>query len=295
MLISLNGENVNYKIESETNMGDIVDSMSSWLGKHNMVFSEIIINGQKMDITDDSWRQKKIKDTQKLDTRTLDMTEAYYIQLTTGRDFFYLLVETAQKGNIEGIKDFTTSWDEVRQHIIKLLQEDHMKLEKLFHDIEKSGFPLNPESDMNHLTQLFSSILEILIQRCSEFENPDQIAMETAKELVTFAETLDEVGIKFQTGKDKEAIETIIYLTEKLQILIRCLKLKRFTGTGTASLGDRLNSVLRELENALEASDTVQTGDLLEYEIKPILISLPSEISPGKREDYASTTSSIYQ
>ena len=295
MLISLNGENVDYKIESETNLGDVIDSMSSWLGKHNMVFSDIVINGQKVDITDHSWRQKKIKDTQKLDTRTLDMNEAYYIQITTGRDFFYLLIQTAQKGNIEGIKDFTTSWDEVRQHIIKLLQEDHVKLEKLFHDIEKSGFPLNPEPDMNHLAQLFSSILEILIQRCSEFENPDQIAMETAKELVTCAETLDEVGIKFQTGKDKEAIETIIYLTEKLQIFIRCLKLKRFIGTRTAALGDRLNSVLKELENALETSDTVQTGDLLEYEIKPILISLSSEISPRKREDYASTTSSVYQ
>ena len=70
---------------------------------------------------------------------------------------------------------------------------------------------------------------------------------------------------------------TIIHLTELLQSLLRALSWTQ-GNTVVEELVGKLNSMLGELEEALKASDTVLIGDLLEYEIKPLLTELPATL-----------------
>ena len=68
-------------------------------------------------------------------------------------------------------------------------------------------------------------------------------------------------------------METIIHLTELLQSFFRCIS----WAVNNYDI-KKLQELLEELEEALKTGDSVLIGDLLEYEIKPILLNLPQTL-----------------
>ena len=139
------------------------------------------------------------------------------------------------------------------------------------HDREK---PVDPES-LGAEAEAMASLLEM---RRREIADPEGQAASGSVALASMAENLDDVAVKLQTGKDKAAMETIIRLTELLQAFMR--PMAWISGDeDVKKIGDDMTGILAELEEALKAGDTVLIGDLLEYEIKPRLIELPSTFS----------------
>jgi hypothetical protein len=90
--------------------------------------------------------------------------------------------------------------------------------------------------------------------------------------------------VRLQTGQEREAYQELVRFTDHLAKIIRLVPLLALAGRGVnpAALGDEspsefyagLNHNLTELSAAFSAQDSVQIGDLIEYEITPRLDKL---------------------
>jgi hypothetical protein len=100
------------------------------------------------------------------------------------------------------------------------------------------------------------------------------------EKLPAIAESLEDLPLALQTGRDKEAAGSIAAFSlaaEKLLSLLPYLKnsgkalpLERFSGD--------FHDKLKEFLAACEAEDTILMGDLAEYELAPLLKTLAEEI-----------------
>jgi len=116
-------------------------------------------------------------------------------------------------------------------------------------------------------------------ERLHEIRDP-QRAMRSAENLFNALKPdLAEVPVRIQTGRDAEAMRTMVLVVELINKTVRILPdfARQFDEAGGMMIGDKniqefyddFNSVLRELMGAFEHKDSVLIGDLAEYEILP--------------------------
>jgi len=122
--------------------------------------------------------------------------------------------------------------------------------------------------------------IEVLFtERLQEIKDPRH-AMRSAENLFNALKAdLMEVPVRIQTGKDAEAMRTMVLVVELINKTVRILPdfSRLFGDSGNMMIGDKnirefyddFNSVLRELMGAFEHKDSVLIGDLAEYEILP--------------------------
>ena len=90
---------------------------------------------------------------------------------------------------------------------------------------------------------------------------------------------LADIPVLLQTGKEDQAMKTVLFFIEIFNKVIRVIPELRRSGIDTASItvdGQAMpefygsfNEVLRQLTDAFEHKDMVLIGDLAEYEILP--------------------------
>jgi hypothetical protein len=130
------------------------------------------------------------------------------------------------------------------------------------------------------LIKFCENLLILLSSRISEVTDPFTELKSGARALSNLIPRLSEVSIQLQTGKDQEAMGSVIEFTEISEKLIRLyngIEDQGFSGLGETQVEDlsfsefytQLNEILRELEEAFYSRDSVLIGDLLEYEIVP--------------------------
>jgi len=282
MIITINGENIDYTLEQETTVGDAFAGVSSWLEKSGMVVGGIRIDGSAVLLSDADWRDRSIADVESLDLEALSLRESRVLQLETARDFFLLLKNAADAGDRESLGELSSGYPDLRRILPYLVADGPHSavLAETDAALERVGFPLDsdaPLDDADALASEAARLAGILEARRREAANPEDEARRSAESLAKTAPTLDDVAVNLQTGRDKQAMETIITLADELQVLMRSLG---WCGGGPdiGAIADDLNGILQELEEALKAGDTVLIGDLLEYEIKPRLLDLPERI-----------------
>ena len=272
MTISINGENINYTLEDEQNAGDILNSITSWLEESGMLISGWEINRESMSLNETEWRSIPIESIDNISIEALSLREGRVRQLETARDFFILLETAIKTSDEESLKELHKGFSDLKGILPHLLNEGPHPtilphLEKAF----ENGFSSTDGMNAAEAVQM-AAVLE---SRRRETDSPESEARSAAGALARMAESLDNVAVQLQTGQDKTAMETIIRLTEILQMFMRSLSWLDGSDSVEEIMND-MNRILSELEEALKAGDTVLIGDLLEYEIKPRLIKLPS-------------------
>lgn len=109
--------------------------------------------------------------------------------------------------------------------------------------------------------------------------NPYEYLKDCTNRLEVLLPNLEEIPVFFQTGKDKEVVETIAVFSDLVLNLIRALGLLNSVAKGILpeKIGDvpfknfmeKFNGVLVDFTDAFSSGDTVLTGDIAEYEILP--------------------------
>jgi hypothetical protein len=84
---------------------------------------------------------------------------------------------------------------------------------------------------------------------------------------------LAEVAVQLQTGRDRDAMATVMGICDAVQRMLPLVSFLPPDG-GRERLIVDLNATLRDLVAAFEAKDTVLIGDLAEYEVAPRLAQL---------------------
>lgn len=89
---------------------------------------------------------------------------------------------------------------------------------------------------------------------------------------------IGEVSVLLQSGKDRQAMETITRFADLIEAVLAVLP--RTDGGGEpAALFSQINPRLREILDAFGAKDFILIGDILEYEIAPRLGGLAALLS----------------
>jgi hypothetical protein len=234
-------------------------------------------------MTDDEWRTRPVDDLAAMDLEAIGVRESRIRQLETARDYFILLNNAVETQGSEALVELSEGYGDLLRILPNLLGEGKNPsiMTHLENTMETAGFPIREGknvTDRELLSNESAKIAYILEGRRKETENPDAEAASAAQALSALAEKLDDVAVHLQTGKDKQAMDTIIVLTEMLQRLMRALSWSEGV-FDKEELADDMTGILAELEEALKASDTVLIGDLLEYEIKPRLLELPGKLN----------------
>ncbi len=282
MTITINGDNINYTLEGEKTAGDVLKGLSSWLEDSGMLVGGIKLDDKAVPLGDIEWRTRPVEEISSFTVEALSIREGRVHQLETARGFFILLKSAIEAGDGDALNELSEGFADLRRVLPHLLEEGPNPV--ILPHIEASMEKMNNGETPEALAVEAAQMANLLEGRLKEAADPEAEAKSAAEALSSMAHSLDDVAVHLQTGKDKNAMETIIHLTELLQTFMRSLA---WIGGGEEikKIADDMNTILAELEEALKANDTVLIGDLLEYEIKPRLLGLPAGLAfPGETE-----------
>jgi hypothetical protein len=124
----------------------------------------------------------------------------------------------------------------------------------------------------------------LLMERVSEIKDPAGELVKASRAFAASSGRIATIAVDMQTGKDKEAVATLLVFVELFNKLLRLIPELRAAGIAVDSImvGEKpladffegLNAALKELTDGFERRDTVAIGDMAEYEVVPKLTEL---------------------
>jgi len=288
MEILINQEPLSYTLESEENLGEVIDGLAHWLKDSQYAITSIDVDDQNLPIHDRSrWQDLEVGSVARLSVEAFPLSHVEQTTLAAIGDYCVLLERAIDEKDATVIRELADELPYVRDRLNEffpslsaadprdqLLQEDALQRGELPHS----------DARVRLKTQLVS-ITTIVEARLREFENPERELGLTLGQLVACSDPLVEVPIQLQTGNESYAMSTVVRFTELLSRVIRLLPLVDKSHLDTDRLGEfalDLTPFLQQLQDAFEVQDGVLIGDLLEYEIAPRLSDLRSQISDGQ-------------
>lgn len=284
MKISINEQSIDFTLENEQNLGEVMEGIHSWLGDSSYQVFSIDFDGTTVvpgSEATESWKEKSIDQIKKLDITVLSATEQYGQDLHTLHQYLSLLQRALSAGNRELIEDLKNELPYIINNIDRVMGTENEYGRVLDKLVDGSGLregELKPT--VQQLQNYLHNLLIILQSRINEVTQPLTELRSTAESLKALIPQLMDVSVFLQTGKDKQAMDSIIEFTEISEKLIRLYRILQSQGIADVSstqiegqdfnsFYNELNEIFHELEDAFNSRDSVLIGDLLEYEIAP--------------------------
>lgn len=266
MQVTINGNSTDLVIETEKNLGELLANLELWLEDRGFSVSGISVNG-------DSISAEGLEQLYNLDLasiNTLDVLASSWVEL------YYQALQDALR-------------------LVKQVQavsfQERTELVKTWHNSASMRFIMDRDTELGHyLNAAFTDQLSlpaglerVILERLGELENPLQAAKAVQTLLSETIQRMENLPLDLQTGKDRQAIESLQIFSVIMGKLFRLIPLFAFMNINTESLKpllEEIGTILQELLAAYESKDTVLVGDLAEYEIAPRLRSLQEALEP---------------
>ncbi len=158
-----------------------------------------------------------------------------------------------------------------------------------------AAFTEDIEGGSGKIAETVPKLRSFFGERLAELEDPVGSMQGAARLFDALKDDLKEVPVRMQTGKDADAIRTMMVAVEIINKAVRLLPdfSRAVPGASSMEIGqkswgeffDGFNGMLRELAGAFESKDGVLIGDLAEYEIIPrleALFSATARVSEGR-------------
>ncbi|MBN2625426.1 MAG: hypothetical protein JXA95_02080 [Spirochaetales bacterium] len=293
MNILINNENIDFTLDKERNALDVYRGIAAWLESQDYYISEISLDGREIFIQNkETLKDYAVDSISRLEITALDRLQLTFRDLDTVRSYFRLYAQALKENNVAVMEDLGNQYSHIRTSLPELLMmNDYVfdtTLNRLMDDsgiLKGAPAPGKIEEVLNEWSRI-----ETLIEgRMGEISRPADEGLKTSLTLKRLIPRIEEVSLLFQSGKDREALDIIIVLTELLSKSVRILSQLSDKGTELnlpSGFIDGLNSILSELAEAIDSGDTILTGDLAEYEIIPKIETLEEifRILTGKQE-----------
>lgn len=277
MEIFLDGQHLDATLEQERNVSEILRSLSDWVRSQGGSVSEVRINGEVRDSGNETkWDTVPLGEIRRIELLTRSRFERDLEELEILSEYFAIMEECLLRGDRVALIDIFSEYSYVRSNLAVHLQDfygdsvhgDFSALDRMAGDLENSGEDALPEESTIEAAEYVRTVLKIIAERIRELSDPRSEAETVVRMLGEQQRDLEQVSLLLQTGKDSEAMRSIIATTECIMKAIRLLALLPRTPE-LDSFRDGLNAVLKELKEAFTVKDSVLIGDLMEYEIAP--------------------------
>lgn len=308
MDIYIMGNKIDYTIEHEKTVKDVIDSISEIVNGYGHSITELRIDGKLFSIDDPSLEKIEISEVNNLEIETASFFEISSSLVYSLIPYLKTLKKHIQENNI----DFST-FEQAKSWIVEVLitsinilfqSDKKSEISTKRNEIVRyfSNFSYKNLEDTNKKLELISKIDEALemineivkvLEKISEEGNVffDTTIDNNISELLRL---IDDIPVKLQLGKDKEALEEIyefseifIDVVDFINSAINIYSSKDLKSKVDLSKFDTINKVIESIIESISNKDYVLASDLMTYELKPLVEELRDIITEIREKIYS--------
>jgi hypothetical protein len=292
----INNEKVDFTLESEKTLADVIGSLEQWLAQQKLVIVGLEIDHTPYHQTD--LEDKKNTPLSAIQVLKVVASDFVVLEMDGVRDLngFFLSLEREVVGKDEKALAATLAKYQAAAGTMRFIltgtehpgaDEKRAELDKLLSGTTAGMIRLWDKRTREQALDLCRFFLAQLQKKTTGYDElkrtSRKITDDTIAKLRSATERLKGVPILLQTGKDGEAMQSIASFTELAQLFLQVIadqlappeshRLK-IDGVDLREYSAALNTHLRDLVEAFEKKDYILIGDLCEYEIAPKIIAL---------------------
>lgn len=269
MRILVNEQELDVTLQNEQTVGEVFGQLEQWLADSGMSISRIEMDDNDVSgLAREQWESKPVDDVDQIELEAALPAERDPQSLVTLIEYFELLARNLEERNLTALNDVLGEFPYIRNSIDRVMRLSGSSaailepIEELIEAVDRSDDGTLPDTVCEHALKRTNNVLTQLQSRLSEIVRPEQELSVTKSLLSEQLPGVSEVAILLQQGRDQEAMARIARFTE---LVAKYTRLNPDVGSND------LLEPLNELLGAFNSSDTVLIGDLLEYEIVPMI------------------------
>lgn len=308
MDIYIMGNKIDYTIENEKTVKDVIESISEIVNGYGHSITELRVDGKIFQIDDPMLEKIEISEVNNLEIET-----ASFFEISSSLVYSLIpYLKTFKKHLEENNIDFPTfeqakSWiTEVLLTSINILFQSDKKSEILSkrNDIVRyfSKFSYKDLEDKNKRLELISKIDQTLdmineiVKVLDKISEEGNIFFDTTidNNISELLRLIDDIPLKLQLGKDKEALEeiyefseTFIDIVDFLNSAINIYTSEDIKSKIDFSKFDTINKVIESIIESISNKDYVLASDIMTYELKPLVEDLRDIITIIREKIYS--------
>ncbi|MDR0502320.1 MAG: hypothetical protein LBH16_03250 [Treponema sp.] len=276
MEIKINGQPADITVENEKTIGDVIVNLDNWLANSGHRLSGLEIDNERIDVLSmDKTFQREIGSIKVINIQTSSYAGLYETSLLNLLNDIneYVSLDFHEKNEFYG------KWNKRAQAFF--ISEEIPDLLELCGNAFRGG-SLKAES-----------LISITEEMLREVRDPQEEFLTLQSVINDVCEKLISLPLDVQTGKDKQAAQTIQVFTAITEKIIRtyrhlCVQGYMAENEITQLIG-QFGGTVKELLDAYEKHDSVLIGDLCEYEVAPRLEQLCNSIIDNCKKEKAGT------
>jgi hypothetical protein len=277
MDIFIDDERLDVTLETEQTVGDLFVSLEKWLSDTGFRFAGFALDGKDIHASGvERAFAARLRDVGRIAVRTASVARLYAEALleaaflldrfaaADGADTGAHTADGAGAGAVcaDVKKETATEWETGggRSFLLKDHPAFAQKLDACFFEGSGDGAKLGGE----------------IAERLEELQNPEGVLLSMKEGVYDISARLEALSLNMQTGRDREATETVYLFAGVAEKLFRIMPLLPAAARGGEfrAFSEEFTGVLKEFFAAYQAQDSVLAGDLAEYEVSPRLIEL---------------------
>jgi hypothetical protein len=277
--IQINNQNLDFTIERDETLGEVVKDIEAWLDGTDLVLYSVKHEDRELlSVPYDQWAPTPHSEVGVLNVTVKHTRELALLNLQTILEYLDLLKQSIGESNGDRLKDLLPGFSALAESLDKHFPADPLlqPLVALFDNSEAEQVLAWSEEKRQQAFKLVDLVHARVSFRLQEHQDPKAAMQTLSGALEVCIEDVSDISILLQTGKDRQAMDTIVRFSELSQSLVRLVS-SVFPENSKKDLEvfyQELNSVLSELLEAFDTKDSVLIGDLMEYEVAPRLEKL---------------------
>ncbi len=273
MKLKINGEPVDFTLEDESTLSEVVRGVENWLGGTGYLITGIRAGGADLPARPSAeWGRQPIGTVAELDFAVSHAEDVRIEHWVTVRALLGMVEkELALPG--ETLDTLLATLPEALDGLRKNPHHPSAagsadRLRALLEGQTSGQLAAWPAERLREATSLIGTIREELGLRIGEASRPKETLKACIAELASAKGSVGEVSVLLQSGRDRKAMEAVVAFSDLVQRLLFILSFLPPDEARQRLFGE-LNGVLRDLVAAFDAKDLVLIGDLFEYEVAP--------------------------
>jgi hypothetical protein len=279
MVITMNGERIDFSLESESTVGELLSSLDSWLKDRGLLITALSLDGRDSVGGLSSLRDAPLGGIQRVDLG-VGTRASYRVSALARCAEFARRLQGAAAASAK-IPATEKNLAEAGATGKKILDECRAYLNPEEISPFETALKALAAENRERLAETHIKFVALFDSRLEEAERPAASILAAAESFNAARPRICDIAVCLQTGRDREAMSAVSELAEISSTAFRLVPYvaelgheaspSDFGGASPRDFYAGMNRVLDELLSAFSSRDTVLIGDLCEYEILPRL------------------------
>ncbi|MCX7821422.1 MAG: hypothetical protein N2258_07090 [Brevinematales bacterium] len=279
MKLKINNEIIDFVLENEKNVLDVLKSLSQLLSTEDALITRVLIDGNEINFDDDALSKMPVDNVREIEVVAQKKEEVIYDLFLECQRLLTEVKNSLKERGLSQKQEIIDAFIWVKDTIQTIGKTGYIgnsesitiisSIEKVIKFFELDEKDINIETLITVIDSLINYVKAVR-EKLIYFQLPKK--EELGNLIDESLNLLPKVSEAFQIGKDKEALQSIEYLINVMEILTTFLKrniktFKEDKQEKVSKLYEDMNSLLVKVIEAFENMDMVLIGDLFEYEL----------------------------